>query len=66
MANLIFTLFGLGVAPDGGQGVVAQSSATLADDRLYADQIDLAGRKILRIGNVPLCWTAQPKLFGFN
>ena len=27
---------------------------------------DLTGRKILRIGNVPLCWTAQRKLFGFN
>jgi site-specific DNA recombinase len=28
--------------------------------------VDLTGRKILRIGNVPLCWTAQRKLFGFN
>jgi len=28
--------------------------------------VDLTGRKILRIGNVPLCWKAQRKLFGFN
>ena len=28
--------------------------------------VDLTGRKILRIGNVPLCWRAQRKLFGFN
>ncbi|MFT5329016.1 MAG: site-specific DNA recombinase [Parasphingorhabdus sp.] len=28
--------------------------------------VDLTGRKILRIGSVPLCWTAQRKLFGFN
>lgn len=28
--------------------------------------VDLTGRKILRIGNVPLCWTAQRKLFGFD
>lgn len=28
--------------------------------------VDLTGRKILRIGSVPLCWTAQRKLLGFN
>lgn len=28
--------------------------------------VDLTGRKILRIGNVPLCWTAQRELLGFN
>ncbi|VWX59547.1 recombinase family protein [Sphingorhabdus sp. 109] len=28
--------------------------------------VDLTGRRILRIGNVPLCWIAQRKLFGFN
>ena len=28
--------------------------------------VDLTGHKILRIGNVPLCWAAQRKLFGFN
>lgn len=28
--------------------------------------IDLTGRKILRIGNVPLCWKAQRELIGFN
>ena len=27
---------------------------------------DLTGRKILRIGSVPLCWTAQRELLGFN
>ncbi|HEY9090736.1 recombinase family protein [Parasphingorhabdus sp.] len=28
--------------------------------------VDLTGRKILRIGSVPLCWRAQRKLLGFN
>ncbi|NRD90181.1 hypothetical protein C8024_12985 [Sphingopyxis sp. BSNA05] len=28
--------------------------------------VDLTGRKILRIGSVPLCWAAQRKLLGFN
>jgi hypothetical protein len=28
--------------------------------------VDLTGRKILRIGNVPLCWKAQRQLLGFN
>jgi site-specific DNA recombinase len=28
--------------------------------------VDLTGRKILRIGSVPLCWTAQRELLGFN
>ncbi len=28
--------------------------------------VDLTGRKILRIGSVPLCWTEQQKLLGFN
>jgi len=28
--------------------------------------VDLTGRKILRIGYVPLCWTTQRKLLGFN
>lgn len=28
--------------------------------------VDLTGRRILRIGHVPLCWRAQRKLFGFN
>lgn len=28
--------------------------------------IDLTGRKILRIGNVPLCWKAQRELLSFN
>ncbi|SIN67164.1 Site-specific DNA recombinase [Parasphingorhabdus marina DSM 22363] len=28
--------------------------------------IDLTGRKILRIGNVPLCWKAQRELLGLN
>ncbi|MEQ8742363.1 recombinase family protein [Parasphingorhabdus sp.] len=28
--------------------------------------VGLTGRRILRIGSVPLCWTAQRKLLGFN
>ena len=28
--------------------------------------VDLTGRKILRIGSVPLCWRAQRELLGFN
>jgi site-specific DNA recombinase len=28
--------------------------------------VDLTGRKILRIGSVPLCWKAQRQLLGFN
>jgi site-specific DNA recombinase len=28
--------------------------------------VDLTGRKILRIGSVPLCWTEQRELLGFN
>ncbi|MEH6791148.1 hypothetical protein [Parasphingorhabdus sp.] len=28
--------------------------------------VDLTGRKILRIGSVPLCWKAQRELLGFN
>ena len=31
-----------------------------------AQPVDLTGRKILRIGGVPLCWRAQRELLGFN
>lgn len=28
--------------------------------------VDLTGRKVLRIGSMPLCWTAQRAMLGFN